>query len=341
MKGSIIYQFKTVVKDMDRIGKSKVLAKRLFGETKGVHSVITKNELEKTVRNFTEWVREKHDVKRLVDIDEKHYREYLEVEKRHTKTSTKRTYESTLRLFQKGYKNYCEKNNLQVNEFVTEKRLISNRERSEGVSNRSMPNDNIKVLKSEISSNSLKSADLMHNMGFRVEETTKLLVSDVDFKKGVINVTRDTAKGGRPRKVPIPKNFEGRLKEIIKGKESAERLVPIRPGTVSDNLRKVAQRNKIYCPKSERENPKGRYTGTHALRHTYSRNERDRIMTSSEREMLNRCLNNYKDNKNFDYGIKKHERSMYNSMKSKVDEIHKSLGHGENRFDLALRYLAD
>lgn len=330
MKGSIIFQLKTVIQDMDRIGYSKVLAKRVFDQKGGVHSFKQKKELTKTMTNFAKWVRKEHDVKRLVDVNEKHYREYLESEKKHTTTDTKRGYETDLRLFQKGYKNYCKKNNLQINEFVTKNRLISPRERSEGVSNRSLQESDINGLKSEISTNSRHSLDLMHNMGFRVSETTNLVVSDVDFEKGIINVRENIAKGGRPRVVPIPQNFEQRLKEIIKDKESAERIVPIRPGTVSDNIKKIANRKKMKS-----------YTGTHAFRHTYSRNERNRIMTESEKQMLNRCLTNYRNDKKFDYGIKKHERSLYNSMKSKVDEIHKNLGHGENRFDLALRYLSD
>lgn len=154
MKGSIIFQVKTVIQAMDKIGESKALAKRVFNQKSGVHSFKQKKELTKTMTNFANWVRKEHDVKRLVDVNEKHYREYLESEKKHTKLDTRRGYETNLRLFQRGYESYCEKNNLEVNEFVTENRLISPRERSEGVSNRSLQENDIKALKSEISTNS-------------------------------------------------------------------------------------------------------------------------------------------------------------------------------------------
>src|SRR5699024_1853591 len=94
MKGSIIFQLKTVIQDMDRIGYSKVLAKRVFDQKGGVHSFKQKKELTKTMTNFAKWVRKEHDVKRLVDVNEKHYREYLESEKKHTTTDTKRGYET-------------------------------------------------------------------------------------------------------------------------------------------------------------------------------------------------------------------------------------------------------
>lgn len=113
---------------------------------------------------------------------------------------------------------------------------------------------------------------------------------------------------------------------MIEGKEYHERLVPIKSGTVSDAVKKA----------SEKLNVKN-YTGTHAFRHTYARNRVNELMTKNEMNLFQRCLSQYLMGKDFNYGV--HDRDLYNSMKSKMDKVHKEIGHGSNRFDLALRYM--
>src|SRR5699024_9267283 len=107
-----------------------------------------------------------------------------------------------------------------------------------------------------------------------------------------------------------------------------QHLIKNKAKTIIDDARRTAKRAGIQ-----------EWNGTHGLRHTYARNEVDRLMSIEEKRMFDRCINHYIEGKKFDYGIKDYERGIYNSMKKKMDEVHQSLGHGKNRFDLAVRYM--
>ena len=307
------------IREIDMIGKSKREARKLG--IKGIHSYKTKKEVLKISKQFANWARSERGIKNLHDLTEQDYKDFLD-SKSHTTLDYRRGIETHLRLLQEGLNKRAERFGKEKVQFVTEKRLIAPRNRLEGVSDRSMGLGDINTLKSNLSPNVRNAVELMHNMGLRVSGSVSVKVSDVNFEKGVISVTE---KGGKYREVPIPQGFEKTLAEMIKGKEPAEKLVNITARAVQNEVNKV-------CKKLGIQN-----TGTHAFRHTYARNRVDQLMTKEEKDLFQKCISRYVENKPFDYGVK--NRRLYNSMKSKMDQIHGELGHGKNRFDLAVRYM--
>lgn len=323
MKGvvflSIINQVNMCIREIDMIGKSKREARKKG--IKGIHSYKTKKECLKISRQFANWVRSERGIRNLYEITEQEYRDFL-ASKSHTSLDYRRSIETHLRLLQEGLNKRAERYNKPKTYFCPEKRLIPPRNRLEGVSDRSLSLKDINAIKANVSPNTRNAVELMHNMGFRISGAVSLKVSDVNFEKGVVSVIE---KGGRYREVPIPKHFEKTLAEMIKGKEPNERLVNVTAGTVQNEVKNVCKKLGIE------------YTGTHAFRHTYARNRVNELMTKEEKELFEKCLVRYAEGKRFDYGV--HDRKLYDSMKEKMDRVHAELGHGKNRFDLALRYM--
>jgi len=81
------------------------------------------------------------------------------------------------------------------------------------------------------------------------------------------------------------------------------------------------------------------YTGTHAFRNKVLSGKSGKDMSVEEKRLMDKCLKNYAGGREFDYAIHDNRKELYNSMTSKIDEIHKDLGHGKGRYDLALRYM--
>lgn len=317
---SIINQVNMCVREIDGIGKSKKEARK-NGEKK-IHSYKTKREVLKISKQFANWARSEHGVKNLHDLTPQHYKAFLD-SKSHTSLDYQRGIETHLRLLQEGLNKRSERFGKEKVQFTTEKRLIGPRNRLEGVSDRSMKLEEINTIKANVSSNVRNSVELMHRVGLRVSGSVSLKVRDVDFERNMIAVTE---KGGKYRELAIPRGFEKKLAEMVKDKSPTDRIVPITAKTVQNEVKRVAKEQNIKS-----------YTGTHAFRHTYARDRVNELMTKQERNLFDKCLSRYAENKNFDYGV--HDRQLYNSMKSKMDQIHAELGHGKNRFDLAVRYM--
>ena len=316
---SIINQVNMCIREIDMIGKSKREARKRG--IKGIHSYKTKREVLKISKQFANWVRSERGIRHLHDLTEQEYRDFLE-SKSHTSLDYRRSIETHLRLLQEGLNKRAERFKKPKTYFCTKKRLIPPRNRLEGVSDRSMRLKDINTIKANVSLNTRNAIELMHNMGFRVSGAVSLKVSDVNFNKGIVSVIE---KGGRYREVPIPKHFEKTLAGMIEGKGPNEKLVNVTTGTVQNEVNNV-------CKKLGIKN-----TGTHAFRHTYARNRVNELMTKQEKDLFERCLSRYAEGKDFDYGV--HDRTLYHSMKEKMDRVHAELGHGKNRFDLALRYM--
>jgi len=58
-------------------------------------------------------------------------------------------------------------------------------------------------------------------------------------------LANNNIRGGLYREVAVQQGFEKTLAGIIGGGEFYERLVPIQPGTVSDNIKSIADKLKI------------------------------------------------------------------------------------------------
>lgn len=307
------------IKEIDMIGKSKREAKE--NGIKGIHSYKTKKEVLKISKQFANWARAEHSIKNLHDLTEIEYKAFLD-SKSHTTADYRRGIETHLRLLQEGLNKRSERFGKEMVQFTTENRLIASRNRLEGISDRSMSLKDINTLKINTSENVRNSIELMHNLGLRVSGSVSVKVENVNFGSKKVYVTE---KGGRSRYVSIPKGFEKALAEMVEGKNPEDRIVNITARAVQNEVNKVSKKLGI------------KNTGTHAFRHTYARNRVEQLMTEEEKNLFDKCISRYAENKNFDYGVK--NRELYNSVKSKMDQIHRELGHGKNRFDLAVRYM--
>lgn len=325
MSSSITFQVMKCIDEVNGIGKSKRENRKRIkkGQEKyrHIHSYKTMEEVEKIGKQFARYVRENFGVNNLHELKEQHYIEFLK-SKSHLTLDYQRNIETNLRLVQEGFHKRAERLGKEIVRFIPEKRIVSSRERMEGVSNRSYTKDEIERLKGRVSASVNVSLSLMYNLGVRVSESVEIAVGDVDFQNNTVHVV---GKGGRPRIVDIPENYKHELRSLVQGKGLEDKLCPVKAGTVRNAIAKGFRKEGIKCK------------GAHGFRHTYARNQIKRIMTTEERNLFQNCISRYAEGKAFDYGV--HNRQLYDSMKAKMDYVHIQLGHGKDRFDLAVRYM--
>lgn len=317
---SIINDVHQAIKHVDRIGVSKKQSRR-NGDENYIHSYSQKTKVETIAKEFANFCRDNYDVKKLHEVSEEHYRHFLAT-KSDTTLGHQRNIETALQQLQKGLEVKAEKYNKEFKPFLSE-RLVKHAERGENVADRSYTKDEIEGIKEHVTDNSRIAVELMEKIGLRVSEACAVKTSDVDFERSLLTVK---GKGGRERQIPLKNDLKGKLERLSERMGENERFVKTAAKTVSENCKSVA--NKLQLKN---------WTGTHGFRHSFARAEIDELMTADEKRMFDKCLRNYADGKRFDYAVR--ERELYHSMKNKMDQVHKKLGHGKNRFDLAIRYM--
>src|SRR5699024_5609774 len=320
---SIIFDVKESIRAADKIGRSK-MNYRKREKKHYIHSHKTKTEVEKISYQFVNYCRDTLGVNKLHKIEEKHFLAFMKT-KENLSLGYQRNIETNLRIMQRGFLDRSEKLNKTATPFCTNGRITESMSRNEGVYDCSLPIRDIQAIKEQASENGQKALDLMHNLGFRVSGATSVTAGDVKWHENVVGVTE---KGGRYREVPIPQGFREGLANMTKDKEPHERLVPVKSGTIRDDLREASKKAKIWT-----------YTGTHSFRHSYARERVEKDMSVEEKRLMDKCLENYANGREFDYAIHENRKVLYHSMTLKIDGIHKDLGHGNGRYDLALRYM--
>lgn len=318
---SIIHQVNQCVREIDRIGVSK---KKVRNEgIKAIHSHKTKKEVLKIGKQFARWGRENHGIKNLHEFKEQHYLDFL-ASKSNTTLDYRRSIETHLRLVQEGLNKRSDRLGKDRAVFIPKKRLIKPRGRLEGVSNRSYSERDVQAIRGRVTPAVARSIALMRNLGLRVGESVQLRAEHVQGDS--IRIQDDTiTKGGRDREIPVPPAFQKELQQMCFGKEMSERLVPLAAGTVMNEVKAACKKLNIKS------------NGTHGFRHSYARVRMNQLMNEEEKSLFSRCMERYTEGKNFDYGI--HNKELYESMKNKMDQVHRELGHGKDRFDLAARYM--
>ena len=318
---SIINQVNQCVREIDRIGVSKKVARKQG--VRAIHSHKTKKEVLKIGKQFARWGRENYGIRNLHEFKEQHYIAFLE-SKSHTTLDYRRSIETHLRLVQEGLNKRSDRFGKERAVFVPEKRLIESRGRLEGVSDRSYSAEEVQAIKEHVTPSAALSVSLMDGLGLRVGESVQLRVGHV--QGNYVRIQDDTiTKGGRDRVIPVPQSFQNELQKMCLGKEDWERLVPVTAGTVMNEVTAACRQLKIKS------------NGTHGFRHSYARERVDQLMTEEEKTLFSSCMERYAEGKKFDYGV--HNRELYESMKEKMDKVHAELGHGKDRFDLAVRYM--
>lgn len=219
--------------------------------------------------------------------------------------------------------------------FCPSKRLIYVKS-AEGARNRSYNTKEVEQIKVNCSIEVQRVIDLMRGMGLRVKEAVNIRTEHfVRTEEGwqlQIEQGGGITKGGRFRYVSVPPQFEKRLEELLKSAHDSGRLVSVSQATVRDGVN-------VACKKAEIIQD-GR--GTHGFRHAYARERFQQLATVEEQSMMARILENRSLGRPSHYGIHGEQvKQLYEATKNVMDTVHSELGHGVDRWELAVRYLGD
>jgi integrase len=334
---SIVREVKESIQAIDKIGQSKREARQ--NGTSGIHSVKQKENTMSDCQNFVKWCRSEHGVKSIVDLNQSHYEAYMAyMNEKGLSKGHMRNVETSLRLLEKGFKTRSERFEWALRGwggFCPEKRLI-NVKTGENVRNRSYSEREVQLIRENCSSEVQKAVDLMRGLGLRVREAVNVraehFVHDGAGWQLHIENGSGITKGGRHREVPVSKAFEPKLERMLVNREPEKRLVNVTATTVRDGINVACKKAGIVQG--------GR--GAHGFRHAYARERMDQLAAVEHKQMMARILDNREVGRKADYGIlNEKDKVLYAETKSIMDKIHSELGHGQNRWELAMRYLRE
>lgn len=335
---SIVREVKESIQVIDKIGQSKREARQ--NGTSGIHSVKQKENTMSDCQNFVKWCRSEHGVKSIADLNQSHYEAYMAyMDEKGLSKGHMRNVETSLRLLERGFQERSERfeGDLKVSSsFCPGKRLVQLKS-AENVCNRSYSEKEMSEIRANCSKEVAAAIDLMQNVGLRVREAVNIraehFVRRADGSwKLYIEKGRGITKGGRYREVPVPENFKTRLESLLANKQPNERLVNVVSSTVRDGINVACKKAGIV--QAER--------GAHGFRHFYARKRFDQLASKEQKQMMNRILENRSVGRQAHYGIlSAMDKQLFVETKAIMDKVHGELGHGANRWELAIRYLKD
>lgn len=336
-KKSIVFDVKMCLKEIDRIGESKREA-RNRGESGMIHSLKQKEHTMSASQNFVKWVRSQYGIKRLYEVTEQHYVAYLGyLEMKGTTSGHRRNVETALRHLQNGLNARLNRFGREEVYFVPDKR-VTKYERP-FVKNRAYSDEEYHELLLNLSESVRDAVMLMRVLGLRVKEAANIRVEHFKFNNGwVLHIDKGSGvtKGGRFRSLTVPIHFYKDLERMIEGKNLNETLVEVKV----DTIRKAVNRGL----KKAGINQEGR--GCHGFRHAYARERLIHLMKEKKiegaMEMLQRILENRENGKLADYGVfTPKDKALFFAVREVVNQVHSDIGHGEDRWDLAMVYMKD
>ena len=121
---------------------------------------------------------------------------------------------------------------------------------------------------------------------------------------------------------------------MLKGKSPNDQLVSIKVDTIRRSVSKGLKKAGIEQNKR----------GCHGFRHAFARKRLQTLMEERNitkgHEMLQRILDNKEIGRVADYGIfSPNDKSLFVAVREVVDQIHSEIGHGKDRWDLAMVYM--
>ena len=338
---SIVREVKESIDTIDKIGVSKRTARK--DGNSGIHSKKQKENTMSDCQNFVKWARLEHGVKSIAELNEGHYKRYIAfLSKKGVSEGHRMNVETSLRILEKGFlkrSERFERVSKTFEGFCPVKR-IETRTRGLDVRNRAYTPEEMRSIRDNVSPEVAKAIDLMRELGLRVREATNIRVEHFIYQKETnswkLEIKKGDGagitKGGRKREITVPQQFEKRLEQLLKGKGEKERVVNVSYSTIRDGIN-------VACKKAG-INQAGR--GAHGFRHAYARNRMNQLMTGEQKGMMQRIIDNCKVGRKADYSIlSESDKLLYNATKEVMDQIHGELGHGKNRWELAMRYMGD
>lgn len=336
-KSSIVFQAKTAINELDKIGQAKRELKR--NGTQGIHSLKQKKETLSAAQNYVKYVRKEFGVNNLYELKEEHYREYMSfLEREGRSVGHRQNVETALKHLQKGMNLRSEKFGKEKHVFVPEKRVTNWREKK-APTDRSYSRNEYQRILEKLPPNSRDAVMLCRVMGLRVQEAVRVEVQHFNLKEGKLHIKAGEGggitKGGRFRETPIPPHFCAEIERMIRDKADHEHLVPVAKDTVRRAVNKACKEAGII--------QKGR--GTHGFRHAYARDRvnqlfRERGIQDDAPKMVERIMSNRDRRKGADYGIlSDKDKALFEQIRQVMDQVHSEIGHGRGRWDLAAVYM--
>lgn len=330
------YQVEQAIKEVNYIGQSKSNA-RDKGES-GIHSITQVQHVLSAAQNFAKWAKQERGISDLYQLKRSHYRDYIE----HMRASGVSTghlinIETNLRLLNKGMAKVSEGKGQRERDWIPKERIVSSRER-EKPTNRALDQGEIARIRESVSDNVRVGVDLSLAFGLRLREVAKTTRAHIVERDGTLyweavadreapNTAVGITKAGRPREARIRPEYEGIVREMIRGKAEHEKLCSVKYNTLKNAYTR--------CDVG----------GNHAFRHTYAR---DMVMSEFERrgitvegrQMLQRMLENRAKGFRKDHLVTREEKALYKQVNQVVDLVHNYLGHGKGRIDLCEVYMS-
>jgi len=336
---SIVREVKESLTAIDKIGQSKHAARKTG--TSGIHSKKQMANTMSDAQNFVKWCRSERGVKSISELNAGHYVSYLAyLSEKAVSQGHRVNVETSLRLLEKGFEERSkrfENNSFALVRFCPERRQETTLGGSDA-KNRSYTDEEVQLIRENCSYEVTKAVDLMREMGLRIKEAVNVRVEHfVPNDRGIgwcLTIEKGTGitKGGRFRQVDVPQRLEQRLESWMANKSPGEQIVNVSYSTVRDGVN-------VAC---KRAGVKQAGRGCHGFRHAYARERMDQLMPSEQKQIMNRVLENRKTGRAADYGIlSEHDKQLYAAAKEAMDQIHSELGHGKNRWALAMRYMGD
>lgn len=345
IKGQIVM----ALKEINKIGKSKRLYRINNEDYSNIHSIKYYKDVLDTSIQFGEFCKQRYKVKRLVDFKAEYYNVFLqEAERRGCSMGHLINLESHLLKLQSGITKLIETGKIgKVNfvPFIQGRNYLSSKR--EEPKDRSYSQEEIEMIKTNVSQSVKNAIDLSVKLGLRIRETCNIrvehIVTDLSGEMRVSIPDRAPAemrspndirsgagltKGGRSREIQVPPSFESQLRELIKDKEGKNRIIDLKEGSLRSALKRSCERSGISS------------RGWHGFRHTYARERFKELMGKEQEEgifIIKQMQNNQKSHLWVGKGISDHP--FYSFTIEQINQVHSELGHGENRWGLMRVYL--
>lgn len=333
-KVSLVRQIENAVKEIICVGQSKYAAKKEGRHTEGLYSFKHIQNTMSVSIDFARFCREQFGVTRIIYFKEEHYHAYLQhKEQEGVSNGHLMNIETGLRKLQIAMHKQAEKLQKEPVSFCSEKRVYNYQKNKKAPENRSMSlRDANRLIESVPSIHVQNAFYLQLHLGVRAREVIHLTPEHFDLKNGVLKIEKGTGitKGGRKREIQIPEHVRDKIDQMIGDRELHEKIIPVKDNTLRAALLKAGKTTGIFT------------NGTHMFRHTFARERFKELLGESyERgqEVLIYMLKKHEQGKRVDYGIDQEYKDTYKQVQDAMDIVHKELGHGKGRFDLAQVYL--
>lgn len=329
------YQVEKAIKAVNYIGVSKKKL-RDMGSPTGIHSITQIRHALSVAQNFVSWARQE-GIKDLFQLKRAHYRNYIaHMQASGVSNGHLINIETNLRLLAKGMDKISEEKRTKTRDWVPKTRLIDVNSREKPIDRSYSPKE-IESFREKLSDNAKIGADLQQAFGLRLREAANTRVAHIVEKNGklywravsdkqALNTAVGVTKAGRERIAPCRPEYETRIRELVRGKEKADFISPIK----YNSLKSAYYRAGIE--------------GSHAFRHTYAREmlKRELQMRGIEKighSVIQRMIENYEQGYRKDHLVTHDERLIYQEVNQAIDKVHGYLGHGKGRMDLCEVYM--